>query len=146
MTPSCSSRRYMCTAHRCIDRLAQERRSSSTLAMELRLSCTDPSAWLYPTVFVGCNYWSCILYPISVQFDSSISIKKTCRQAVIILSMLYSCMWRGSDKAVAIWHLYGHTICLFQLRHYKTRRWTTADQGLLLQTEMGWTNITLWHG
>ena len=28
-----------------IDRLVQERRNSSALAMELRLSCTDPSIW-----------------------------------------------------------------------------------------------------
>ena len=30
-----------------IDGLVQERRNSSALAMELRLSCTSPSIWLY---------------------------------------------------------------------------------------------------
>ena len=38
-----NSKRYMGRHH--IDRLAQERRNSSALAMELRLSCTNPSTW-----------------------------------------------------------------------------------------------------
>ena len=33
-----------------IDGLVQERRNSSVLAMELRLSCTNPSIW-----YVKCN-------------------------------------------------------------------------------------------
>ena len=34
-----------CTSHEYIEGLVQERRNSSALAMELRLSCTNPSTW-----------------------------------------------------------------------------------------------------
>ena len=38
----------MTSRHYDINRLVQERRNSSALAMELRVSCTNPPAW--------CNY------------------------------------------------------------------------------------------
>ena len=38
-----------------IDGLVQERRNSSALAMEFRLSCTNPSIWWWP-IFAG-MFW-----------------------------------------------------------------------------------------
>ena len=42
-----------------IDGLVQERRNSSALAMELRLSCTNPSKWTIAglMLFLWHNHW-----------------------------------------------------------------------------------------
>ena len=37
--------RIMCWKHKCMDGSVQERRNSSALALELPLSCTNPSTW-----------------------------------------------------------------------------------------------------
>ena len=41
-----------------IDGLVQERRNSSALTMELRLSCTNPSIWLFIVPSIPCTSWT----------------------------------------------------------------------------------------
>ena len=47
VTESVCDVRFIDPVWRYIDGLVQERRNSSALAMELRLSCTNPSIWCY---------------------------------------------------------------------------------------------------
>ena len=57
MCPSCvytaprHGHHFFCIFH--IDGLVQERRNSSALAMGLRLSCTNPSIWIYQIMFIA---------------------------------------------------------------------------------------------
>ena len=78
-----------CLCHDDFDSLVQERRNSSVLAVELRLSCTNPLIW--PTVPVVILSWDLPLQDscaVAASFDTC--ILKAEHQEIISASLLFN--------------------------------------------------------
>ena len=58
-----------------INGLVQERHNSIALAMELRLSCTNPSTWCNGTCHLGCQYWDYYSGTLSLSQATAIHLK-----------------------------------------------------------------------